>query len=944
LPIAIYSALPDKNSTPVFITDAIKKITGYSVNEFFEKTELWSTIIYSDDKTDVWQSIENHREKKSTLELTYRIVTKSGKIKWIKNEASPILDQNNNIIRIDGFLEDITEIKKIQDQAKHQSNLVDMVSDAIISTDSDLNIKSWNKAAEKIYGYTFDKAIGKNIQYLLYANNNEEKRKKILNQLLKKGYWIGETLQKTKDNREIKIYSSINALKDNNGKFSGVVTVNRDISDLIRKEQRIRVLSKFQSQNPAPVFRIDKNSNILYANKPGEILIKNGNAKSFSLLSKKTINEIIESNKIKKIEFNYKNKTFLFSVVPIYREDYVNLYGMDITNEIKLRNALHKAKSELEIKVKERTIQLQEINRQLIKENQKHKNTLQLLKLEEDRLEALLELSMLNEATFQEITNKTLEQGIKLTQSKIGFIGFLNKDETIYTLHSVSKSVVKECNVIGNPIHWPVYDAGIWADAIRQRKTIIINDYTKGHPHKKGLPKGHLTLKRFMVVPIFDNKKIVVIAGVANKLSDYEKSDERQLFLLLNGMWNYIQKNRSKQELQKARDKLEEKVKQRTAALEVSTEALRKSEERYRLAQQAAKIGSWDWDVLNDILDWSDTMEPMFGFRRGEFNRTYNAFLDCVHPKDRRFVDKSVNDCLKKDIDYDVEYRIIWPDNSIHWIRGTGNIIKDKNGTPIRMIGIVQDITDKREYEESIKKLNSNLLRHATELTSINKELEAFSYSVSHDLRAPLRSIDGFSHALLEDYYNKLDDNARDYIIRIRKATKRMSDIINDLLKLSQITRHSFEHERVNLSELSSSIISELHKENPNRRVKIELDDDLFVSGDKHLLYLALENLIGNSWKFTRKNPKAEIKIGKIIKNGKKVFFIKDNGVGFDMNYADKLFLPFQRLHSNDEFPGIGIGLGIVSRIINRHGGKIWAESKIGKGAKFYFTIRENEI
>jgi PAS domain S-box-containing protein len=378
--------------------------------------------------------------------------------------------------------------------------------------------------------------------------------------------------------------------------------------------------------------------------------------------------------------------------------------------------------------------------------------------------------------------------------------------------------------------------------------------------------------------------------------------------------------------------------------IKVAEKELAKSEERYRLAQKAAEIGSWDYNIETGDLAWSDQIEPMFGFKKNTFGKTYEAFLDCIHPDDKNIVIDSISNCIEKNVKQDIEHRIIWPDGSIHWVKEIGNLIRDRDGKPIRMIGVVQEITERKKNEEQIKKLNSNLLRHATELTSINKELEAFSYSVSHDLRAPLRSIDGFSHALFEDYYNKLDDEGKDYIIRIRKATNRMSDIINDLLKLSQITRHSFEHERVNLSELSFSIISELQKENPNRRVKIELDDDLFVSGDKHLLYLALENLIGNSWKFTRKNPKAEIKIGKIIKNGKKVFFIKDNGVGFDMNYADKLFLPFQRLHSNDEFPGIGIGLGIVSRIINRHGGKIWAESKIGKGANFYFTIRENEI
>jgi light-regulated signal transduction histidine kinase (bacteriophytochrome) len=256
------------------------------------------------------------------------------------------------------------------------------------------------------------------------------------------------------------------------------------------------------------------------------------------------------------------------------------------------------------------------------------------------------------------------------------------------------------------------------------------------------------------------------------------------------------------------------------------------------------------------------------------------------------------------------------------------------------MVGIVQEITNRKKNEEKIKKLNENLLRHATELAAINKELEAFSYSVSHDLRAPLRSIDGFSQALLEDYSDKLDKEGQDYLIRVRKAAQQMGNIIDDLLKLSRITRRPLEHEKVNLSDLSKSIIDELQKKDSNRNAKVSIDEDLTVMGDKQLLRLALENLIGNAWKFTSKKSNTKIEIGKTKKKDKDAFYVRDNGAGFDMKYADKLFVPFQRLHSDQEFEGIGIGLGIVSRIIHRHGGEIWAEGKEGGGATFYFSLR----
>jgi light-regulated signal transduction histidine kinase (bacteriophytochrome) len=331
----------------------------------------------------------------------------------------------------------------------------------------------------------------------------------------------------------------------------------------------------------------------------------------------------------------------------------------------------------------------------------------------------------------------------------------------------------------------------------------------------------------------------------------------------------------------------------------------------------------------------------MFGFRKGHFNKTYDAFIECIHPDDRQLVIDSVDECLKNNKEYDIDHRIVWPDGSIHWVRETGDVIRNKSKKPIRMVGIVQDITHKKETEEKIKKLNEDLFRYSLELTAINKELEAFSYSVSHDLRAPLRSIDGFGEALLEEYSDKLDDVGRDYLHRVRNATQKMGRIIDDLLKLSRITRSPVNHDLVNLTDLSQSIVNELQSNDSKRKVTIHIEKNLTAVADKDLMYIALENLIGNAWKFTSKKQHAIIKIGKTTNKNKTVFFIRDNGAGFDMKYAKKLFVPFQRLHSDSEFPGIGIGLGIVNRVIHRHGGEIWAKGKKDQGATFYFTLRE---
>jgi signal transduction histidine kinase len=240
---------------------------------------------------------------------------------------------------------------------------------------------------------------------------------------------------------------------------------------------------------------------------------------------------------------------------------------------------------------------------------------------------------------------------------------------------------------------------------------------------------------------------------------------------------------------------------------------------------------------------------------------------------------------------------------------------------------------------DALSEKERQLHNRAVQLEQSNKELEAFAYSVSHDLRAPLRSIDGFSQVLLEDYNDKLDASGKNYLQRVRAAAQRMGELIDDLLVLSRVTRYEMKHEKVDLSALAREVTDELQKAQPERKVTSIIAGSLTANGDTNLLRIATTNLLDNAWKFTGKHPDARIEFGAIQKDGETVYFVRDDGVGFDMKYADKLFTPFQRLHTASEFPGTGIGLAIVQRIVHRHGGKIWVESKIEKGTTVYFTL-----
>lgn len=250
------------------------------------------------------------------------------------------------------------------------------------------------------------------------------------------------------------------------------------------------------------------------------------------------------------------------------------------------------------------------------------------------------------------------------------------------------------------------------------------------------------------------------------------------------------------------------------------------------------------------------------------------------------------------------------------------------------------EIVVRRRAEDAVRTLNEDLLRRTAQLEASNKELEAFSYSVSHDLRAPLRGIDGFSQAVLEDYHDQLDETGRNYLHRVRAASQRMAQLIDAMLNLARLTRAELTPEPVNLSEIARAVIADLQRAHPQRTVTCDIMNDVWATADPHLIRVVMENLLGNAWKFTSEQAAARIAFGMDTPDhGETVYYVKDNGVGFDMTYAHKLFGAFQRLHAFSEFPGVGIGLATVQRIVQQHGGRVWAESTVGDGATFYFVL-----
>lgn len=313
-------------------------------------------------------------------------------------------------------------------------------------------------------------------------------------------------------------------------------------------------------------------------------------------------------------------------------------------------------------------------------------------------------------------------------------------------------------------------------------------------------------------------------------------------------------------------------------------------------------------------------------------------------------VERQARERLLRDSADMVEYetRYVRGDGKLVWGNVWSSLVHDAEGRITHWVGVIEDITEWRAFQEEIRALNVELEQRVSQRTAAletsNRELESFSYSVSHDLRAPLRALDGFSLLLADEFGDKLGDAGHEYLQRIRRASQRMGELIDNLLELARISRANLRYERVDLSQLVADIADEIAFPEPDRSVEWDIAPDVVVSGDALLLRVMLENLMRNAWKFTRDVAQPRIVFSSHEGSDEIIYAITDTGIGFDMAYAGKLFVPFQRLHKPDQYSGSGVGLATVRRIVQRHGGRVWAESKPGGGASFFFTLGQDVV
>lgn len=430
-----------------------------------------------------------------------------------------------------------------------------------------------------------------------------------------------------------------------------------------------------------------------------------------------------------------------------------------------------------------------------------------------------------------------------------------------------------------------------------------------------------------------ENVPIVMLTAKAD--------DDLRVRLLKEGVQDYLNKPFSTEELLARIGGL-------VASRQRTMEELSRSEAALKEAQRLAGIGNWTWDFRSDAHSWSEEIYRIYGRDPALPPAIYPEVQQYFTPESWARLAAEVEKAMAAGVPYECDAEVVRPDGSHRWIAARGEAALDANGTVINMHGTVQDITARKLAEEEIRRLNADLEQRVTErtaeLTAANRELDSFAYAVSHDLRAPLRGMSGFSQALIQDYGNQLQGDARIYLEQIDLASHKMAELIDGLLALSRSTRGRLQYDEIDLSVLSEHLLSELAQGEPGRQVAIKVEPGLKARGDARMIEAVMRNLLGNSWKYTARAAEPNIRVYTEELDGARRFCIADNGAGFDMAHASRLFHAFQRLHRQEEFPGLGIGLATVQRIVHRHGGIIEARGEPGKGAVFSFTLSDMPV
>ena len=551
-----------------------------------------------------------------------------------------------------------------------------------------------------------------------------------------------------------------------------------------------------------------------------------------------------------------------------------------------------------------------------------------------------------SQLTDNELYDSVLDHAVSITNSTIGFFHLISDDQRNIILNTWNNEALKTCKTLFKT-HYPIEQAGNWTDCIKVKGPVVYNDF-KNSPHRKGFPEGHVSVKRFISVPVFDGDKAKFIFGVGNKIEEYDDHDVIQIQSVANELYKIIKRRQSEQELKEARDNLEKQVKERTAELKnafesVKREAFAASQNAKALKESEAKFRelfnkaldmitlseSRRKELFGNFIEVNDAAVNILGYTREEFlNKTP---LDLFAPPSKEEVPEFMAELQKKG--YTTFESVTITKNGIQ-IPVEVSVHTFKLGEKMVSLAIARDITERKKSEDELKAMVKKLERS-------NDELQRFAYVASHDLQEPLRTISSFTQLLERRYKKQLDHDADEFMGYVVEASQRMQRMILDLLEYSRVSTKSEEFKLVNSEIILNRVIDGLKNLIEETNAKITHDPLPAVMADENQLYRVFQNIIANAIKFRKENETPEIHISASINknNNEYIFSFSDNGIGIEPQYFDRIFTIFQRLHTVEEYTGSGIGLSISKKIIECHGGQMWVESELGKGSIFYFTL-----
>lgn len=862
---------------------------------------------------------------------------------------------------------------KAEESARSLATIVTCTNDAIIGKTLDGIVTSWNPGAEAIYGYSAEEMIGQSVTRIVPPDLFSEFQKFL--RTLRSGDLIRhhETERITKDGKRIPVAISISPTKDEKGKIVGASTIARDISDRRRAEQALanerRRFEAVLDHLPVMVCLLRPDYSVAFANRSfrkqfGES--KGRKCYEFCFGQTAPCQFCQTFNVLKKgqpIDWEVVTKegriihAFDFPFTDADGSPLVLEMAIDVTDQKEAERKIQESSRYTRSLIEASMDPLVTISK-LGKITDVNQATETATGVSRDRLigsdfcDYFTEPEKAREG-YQQVFEKGFIRDYALAIRCVsGAVMDVLYNATVFKgengevegVFAAARDITERKQAEDKVLEASRYTRSLIEASLDPLVTISadgkITDVNQATENATGFSRDRLIGSDFSTYFTEPEKarqgyRQVFSSGLVR---DYPLTLRQTSGSTMEVLYNATVFRNARGEVEgvfaAARD---------VTDLKRTEQELRLSRERLALALKAGHSGTFDWDMQNNVNRWTPEVEEVHGLAPGEFGGTFEDWEAVVLPEDLPAVKVCIETSLKTG-EFAGEWRIRrHNDGQVRWITARAKILNDYHGKPWRMIGVNMDVTERKQAEEEVRKLNDELelrvIQRTAELEAANKELEAFTYSVSHDLRAPLRHISGFSKMLSEEFSASLPPDAQHHLQRIQEGTRRMGQLVDDLLNLGRVGRKELSLQVAGLRSIIDGVIESLKSDVGDRQVEWKIGDLPYVECDTTLIQQVFQNLLSNALKFTRPRAKAVIEIGQEQRDGSPVVYVRDNGVGFSMKYADKLFGVFQRLHRAEDFEGTGVGLATVQRIVQKHGGRIWAEAELDKGANFYFTL-----